>query len=130
MGNALAEVRSQAQASSDTLLVVYGGGGPLHSCNVAAQAGVNRVIITPFSAVFSAYSSSLMDIGHLYHHRADIRLVPPGEMESVEDLLAELRTRAERDMRGEGVSPDVLHWTVELIIEAAGTSAETRVQTH
>lgn len=129
MGNALAEVRSQTQAGSDTLMVVYGGGGPLHSCNFATRAGVNRIIITPFSAVFSAYSSSLMDIGHLYHHRADVRLVPPGDMDSVEAILADLRKRAEGDMRGEGVSPDDLHWTVELIIEAMGTGAETRLVT-
>jgi len=129
MGRALAEVRSQREDSADTLMVVYGGGGPLHSCHLAAQAKIKRIVITPFSAVFSAYSSSLMDIGHLYHHRANFRLAPPDDMDVVEAMLGVLRQRAEKDMRGEGVAPESLHWTVELIIEAAGGGAETKLIT-
>jgi len=129
MGTALADIRAQAKAGDDALLVVYGGGGPLHSCSVAAQAGINRIVITPFSAVFSAYSSSLMDIGHLYHHRADVKLRPVGDLNAVEPILAALKLRAESDMRGEGVDPGELHWAVELIIESIATGDEIKLLT-
>lgn len=129
MGDALGEIRTQAKADRDALLVVYGGGGPLHSCNVAAQAGVDRIVITPFSAVFSAYSSSLMDIGHLYHHRADVKLRPLDDIAPIEAILADLKIRAEKDMRGEGVDPADLHWMVEVIVESSSSAKEAKLVT-
>ncbi|PWC52537.1 hydantoinase/oxoprolinase family protein [Azospirillum sp. TSO22-1] len=111
----------------DPLMVVYGGAGPLHACAVAEAAGIRRIVVTPFSAVFSAYSSSLMDVGHLYHARVAATLRPAGAMDALAAALDGMRARAERDMRGEGFEPGQLHWTVELIVESKATGAETRL---
>ena len=43
---------------ANPLLLVYGGAGPAHCCEIAWFAGIKKVIITPFSAVFSAFASS------------------------------------------------------------------------
>lgn len=129
MAAALADSCREAGAGDDALLVVYGGGGPLHACRVATKAGIRRIVITPFSAVFSAYSSSLMDIGHLYHQRVSVPLRPQGDFAAIEAALAELGGRAKRDMRGEGISADALHLAAELVIEARRTGAEVKLAT-
>ncbi|HEY0837483.1 MAG TPA: hydantoinase/oxoprolinase family protein [Azospirillum sp.] len=113
----------------DPLMVVYGGAGPLHACAVAAMAGIRRIVVTPFSAVFSAYSSSLMDVGHLYHTRTSTTLRPAGDTADLAAALDEMRGRAERDMRGEGFEPDQLHWSAELIVQSRTTGAEARLTT-
>ena len=128
MGGALAEMAAEARAD-DPLMVIYGGGGPLHACKVAERAGVSRIVVTPFSAVFSAYSSSLMDVGHLYYRRTELALRPLADLAPVAAIVAELRRKAEADMRGEGVAAEQLHWSLELIVEAAGSGRETKLVT-
>ncbi|HYH19684.1 MAG TPA: hydantoinase/oxoprolinase family protein [Azospirillum sp.] len=113
----------------DPMMVVYGGAGPLHACAVAEMAGIRRIVVTPFSAVFSAYSSSLMDVGHLYHTRVATTLRPAGDMADVAAAIDAMRGRGERDMRGEGFAPEQVHWAVELIVQSRTTGAETKLTT-
>lgn len=126
MGGALAEIAAEARAT-DPLMVVYGGGGPLHACNMAERADIRRIVVTPFSAVFSAYSSSLMDVGHLYYRRTALKLRPLADLAPLGPIIAELRHKAEADMRGEGMAAKDLHWSLELIVEAAGSRRETKL---
>lgn len=126
MGHEVARLRDDLGAG-DPLMVVYGGAGPLHACEIARRAGVRRVVVTPFSAVFSAYSSSLMDVGHIYHQRVAVPLRPAADLGEVGALLDVLRRRAERDMRGEGHAPESLHWLAEVIVQSEATGEEVRL---
>lgn len=124
MGEALDGIRAEAGAGEDALMVVYGGGGPLHACRVAERAGIRRIVITPFSAVFSAYSSSLMDIGHLYHRRVSVSLRPAGDFAAIDAALAELERRAARDMRGEGIALAAAHRSLEVLVASGRREAK------
>lgn len=128
VGGEVARLREEVGAE-DPLLVVYGGAGPLHACEIARLAGIRRVVVTPFSAVFSAYSSSLMDVGHVYHQRVQVPLRPAGDLSELGTVLDRLRATAERDMRGEGYAPETLHWQAELIVESAVTGEEVKLTT-
>jgi N-methylhydantoinase A/acetophenone carboxylase len=119
VGRELARIRDQIGAHPDPLMVIYGGAGPLHSCRIAEIAGIDRLVITPFSAVFSAYSSSLMDVGHLYYHRLDLPLDAAHDYATVCETVATLRRRGNADMRGEGFSAEGVAWQLELIVEDA-----------
>lgn len=50
--------------------------GLLGARRIARVAGLPKMIITPFSAVFSAFGSSSMDVGHLYYRRAEVPVGP------------------------------------------------------
>lgn len=126
VGNELVRMRNRMEPHPNPLMVVYGGAGPLHSCAIAEIAGIERLVVTPFSAVFSAYSSSLMDVGHLYHQRMELPLTDGQDMATVYETIARLRRRAEADMRGEGFATGGLHWQLELIVED-GRGAEVRL---
>lgn len=123
VARAIADLRRELGAAVEPLMVLYGGAGPLHGCAIAERAGIGRLVVTPFSAVFSAYASSLMDVGHLYSRRTDIDLQIGGDLSPVGDAVADMRRRAEQDMRGEGFRRESLSWALDLIVEADGREA-------
>jgi N-methylhydantoinase A/acetophenone carboxylase len=81
-------------------------------------------LVTPVSAVFSAFGSSTLDVGHLYYRRVD---APPDAIGSVRlaEIVAAMRAEAERDLRGEGYAVDELTYGLELFVRNGGP--ETRV---
>lgn len=126
----MGEGTAQAAAGLDRArlaIVAYGGAGPLHACAIARIADVDRTVLTPFSAVFSAFSSSLMDVGHLYYRRVD---APLGERFDPAPLAAAeraMRAEAERDMRGEGLPLATLAYELRLFFATSGSAHEVLV---
>ncbi|MCX7171257.1 MAG: hydantoinase/oxoprolinase family protein, partial [Proteobacteria bacterium] len=111
--------------AQDALMVVYGGAGPLHCCNMAGAIG--KLVVTPYSAVFSAYSSSLMDVGHIYYRRCQTPLSVGSDFAALAGAVAAMRVRAEQDMRGEGYTAEKLVWSLELIVQGSEAGRETRL---
>lgn len=124
VGRELAQLRRDMGPHPEPMLVVYGGAGPLHSCAIAEASGISTLVVTPFSAVFSAYSSSLMDVGHLYYRRLALQLGEQTEVGNIDHAVQELRARAEVDMRGEGFSTENVAFALELIVSARGLEAK------
>lgn len=48
------------------VLMAFGGAGPMSACGVAEMAGLDRVLIPRFAAVFSAFGISFSDIRHTH----------------------------------------------------------------
>jgi N-methylhydantoinase A len=119
MGSAIAKVGDEL-GTTERVVVAYGGAGGLHACDIAASAGAARTIMTPFAAVSSAYSSSLMDAGHLYYRRVDLALEKAMKLEPVNAAVAEMWKEARRDMRSEGFDEDVLSGELQLFAAAEG----------
>jgi N-methylhydantoinase A/oxoprolinase/acetone carboxylase beta subunit len=88
------ELTARGLDPADTVLLAFGGNGPAHACGIAEAAGIGEILTVPFASVFSAFGASSADVRHAYEE-------PAGE-----GVLDELRTRALRDMRGEGFGPD------------------------
>ena len=90
------------------VLVAYGGAGPTHCCAFASELGVRKIITLPLSPVFCAFGAATMDIMHSYEKGQRITLEGGLRGEYVpsytefNEVVDELRTRAIRDMRGEG----------------------------
>lgn len=127
VGEAVGTLKGQAVGDSP-LLTVYGGAGPLHACRVAEIAGLRKIAITPYSAVFSAFSSSLMDVGHSYLRAVDAGPDDPTLRETVAGAVAEMHGAALRDMRGEGFDTDSLSWQMDAILRRAdGSEGRIRI---
>jgi len=127
MGKELLKIKNALQKGDDLLLVVYGGAGPAHCCSLAQTAGIKKIVIVPFSAVFSAFSSSNMDVGHVYYARVDSPLQEGNDFSLVEKALGDLRAEAERDMRGEGFSPESIGLNMELFVKGTENGKEVKV---
>jgi N-methylhydantoinase A/acetophenone carboxylase len=123
MGEGVAEAAGGLDPRN-TIMVAYGGAGPLHMCAVADRAGLDRVILTPFSAVFSAFSSSLMDVGHLYFRRLDVQLAAENDVAPLRMAEQSMRMEAHRDMRGEGFDLNSLEYELRLFIGCGSDGRE------
>jgi N-methylhydantoinase A len=129
LGAAIMGVSDNFKTGSDPVIVAYGGAGGLHACDIASATGIKKVIITPFSAVFSAYSSSLMDVGHIYYRRIDSPFNRSFDPEKLECAVADMRREAERDMRGEGFEENELNYSLQLFIKDTDENREVRLDT-
>ena len=127
MGREVRRLREEMMCEEDPLLVFYGGAGPAHCCGIAETAGLKKMVITPFSAVFSAFSSSHMDVGHLYYRRVDLPLRTDTDFREVEKAVEAMWREAERDMRGEGFSKDRIVASLELIVEPEAGGSEVKL---
>lgn len=92
-----AELHRFTKISPETVMLAFGGAGPLNACGVADKAGIRRVAIPQMAAVFSAYGIGACDISQRYQ----VTLADPSALGAT---LAELRTKAARDMFAEGCS--------------------------
>lgn len=129
LGMAVSEAASHLRNGNDAVIVAYGGAGGLHACDMATAAGIRKIIMTPFSAIFSAYSSSLMDVGHIYYRRIDSPFNHSFDPQKLEIAVAEMRREAGRDMRGEGFRGSELNYSLQLFIKNTDGKQEIRLDT-
>lgn len=127
MGRELAEMLKGLGSDFDPLLVVYGGGGPTHSCHIGHIAGLKRLVVTPFSSVFSAFSSSSMDVGHIYYRRVALPLDDHKGLADLAEPLANMQQEALRDMRGEGFSQEEVSAELELLVSDPSGEREVKI---
>ncbi|WP_170964440.1 hydantoinase/oxoprolinase family protein [Natronomonas salsuginis] len=84
-------------------LVGFGGAGPVHACNVAAELEIDEVVFPNRPGVLSALGLLVSDIRH-EHVRSLVETVDrvdPGEIEAGIDELIE---RADSELESEGVA--------------------------
>lgn len=111
------EVQRFTKVTSETVLLAFGGAGPLNACGVAEHAGIKRVAVPAMAAVFSAYGIGSCDISQRY----TVALQPAQRSKhGLSDVLAEQLVRARRDMFAEGFEPGQYEVQVRLV----GISAE------
>ncbi len=88
----------------DFALIAFGGAGPMHACDLAAELGLKKVIIPLAPGVFSALGLLLADYRHEF--KASVlkplsKVVP----EDLEGIFKSMESKARRVLRDEGV-PD------------------------
>ena len=127
MGQGIKKLREKLWGNETPLLVVYGGAGPMHCCDFARIGGLGKIVITPFSGVFSAFSSSTMDVGHIYYRGAITALGEGSDGAALSLAVAAMKREAVRDMRGEGFAADGLVFGLELFFQSADGGQEVKV---
>jgi len=112
------EVTLRGYRPSEFTLFAFGGGGPTH---VAGYMGeIPRAVMFPFSPVFCAYGSSIMDVVHLYERSQRMMLLAPltgapaVDREAFNAMVKELMDEARREVESEGLSWDDATVSLEL----------------
>jgi N-methylhydantoinase A/oxoprolinase/acetone carboxylase beta subunit len=102
------EVTLRGYRPSDFAIFAFGGGGPTH---VAGYSGeIPRAVMFPFSPVFCAYGSSIMDVVHLYERSQRMMLLAPitgapaVDHDAFNGMVRELLQEARREVEAEGLS--------------------------
>ena len=112
------EVTLRGYRPSEFTLFAFGGGGPTH---VAGYMGeIPRAVMFPFSPVFCAYGSSIMDVVHLYERSQRMMLLAPltgapaVDREAFNAMVRELMDEARREVEAEGLNWDDATVSLEL----------------
>jgi len=108
------------------VLVAAGGGGPMHAAALAAELLVKRLVVPPYSGVFSAWGMSLaaprVDLVQTWIVRTSS--VEPG---AIDECLARLEDEAAAALLGQGVDPSVLRCDRSADIRYRGQEHAVRV---
>ncbi|UGS34378.1 hydantoinase/oxoprolinase family protein [Capillimicrobium parvum] len=101
------EVTLRGYRPSDFVIFAFGGGGPTH---VAGYSGeIPRAVMFPFSPVFCAYGSSIMDVVHLYERSQRMLLLEPINGAATDDyerfnaMVRDMMEEARREVESEGL---------------------------
>lgn len=109
------ELHRFTRISKDTVMLAFGGAGPLNACGVAEKAGVDQVVVPQLAAVFSAYGIGSCDISQRYAVALEAR-----SDSGLNAALAALKLKAMRDMFAEGVAEGGYTVEATLVAERAG----------
>lgn len=127
MGDTIAkETFLRGYKPSDFILFAFGGAGPTHCCSYGPYAGVNKIVVFPFSPVFCAYGSSTMDILHLYEQSLRLPLLAPVSMKCFEDYdvfnnaIKVLQEKAIKDITNEGFAVESIKFGLEIEAKYGG----------
>ncbi|CAA0079830.1 Acetophenone carboxylase alpha subunit [Zhongshania aliphaticivorans] len=94
-------IRAYTTICDNTVLMAFGGGGPMGVTAVAKSAGITRVLIPRLSAVFSAHGIGFSDIAHLASESITVE-----STQQITDIYQRLKARVLRDMQTEGYGAD------------------------
>jgi N-methylhydantoinase A/oxoprolinase/acetone carboxylase beta subunit len=101
------EVTLRGYRPSEFTLFAFGGGGPTHAAGYMGD--IPRAVMFPFSPVFCAYGSSIMDVVHLYERSQRMVLLAPltgapvVDREAFNTMVRELMDEARREVEAEGL---------------------------
>jgi N-methylhydantoinase A len=87
-------------------LLAFGGAGPMSACGIAERAGISKVIVPRYAAVFSAFGIGFSPIRH--EHRMEMAGFTPDQIRQAQESLMR---RAARAMQSEGF--DLADCTIE-----------------
>lgn len=102
------EVMLRGYRPSEFTVFAFGGGGPTHMAGYMGE--IPRAVMFPFSPVFCAYGSSIMDVVHLYERSHRMVLLEPmtgaptSDYEQFNSVVQDLMSEARREVESEGLS--------------------------
>jgi N-methylhydantoinase A len=127
------EVVLRGYRPEEFVLFAFGGGGPTHAAGYAGD--IPTTVVFPYSAVFCAFGSSIMDVMHVYEKSRRMVLIEPmtgrptTDFEQFNATVRELLEQARREMAGEGLPVDQAVFELELDMLYGGLIHSKRTST-
>jgi N-methylhydantoinase A len=104
MANKITEVSTKRGYDiRNTIMIAGGGGGPIHGGFIADSLGIDRVVVPPVAALYSAFGMFAMDIGQDYARSFVTRVGDP-DVEGLNRIYAEMEAEALASFRVHGVA--------------------------
>lgn len=127
------EVAVKGYNPKNFVMLSYGGGGPMHACGYSDEIGISRILIPPFSCVFSALGAGNMSQLHIHETSLYMMLYDSNKEQLLEDFtvfneeLDKLEARGREDLRRQGVPEDAIKTRVEIDMRYGNQLAETGI---
>ncbi len=127
------EVVLRGYRPEEFVLFAFGGGGPTHSAGY--HGDIPQTVIFPFSPVFCALGSSIMDIVHVYESSRRMTFIEPYtgraavDREAFNAIVRGLKEQAQEELAAEGLDPNDAVYTLELDMLYGGLIHSKRTAT-
>ena len=127
------EVAVKGYNPKNFVLLSYGGGGPLHACGYSDEIGISRILIPPFSCVFSALGAGNMNQLHIHETSLYMMLYDANLRQVLSDFtefnrtVVELEAKGREDLRRQGVPDDAIRARVEVDMRYGNQLAQTGI---
>ncbi|PZR70350.1 MAG: acetophenone carboxylase [Candidatus Dormiibacter spiritus] len=127
------EVVLRGYRPEEFVLFAFGGGGPTHAAGYADE--IPTTVVFPYSAVFCAFGSSIMDVMHVYERSRRMILIEPitgkatSDYEPFNATVRELLEQAKREMAAEGLPVEQARFELELDMLYGGLIHSKRTAT-
>lgn len=134
MANGIAqELRVRGYEPRHFTMLAYGGNGALHCCGIANAIGIDRVLVPPYSSVFSAVGASNMDQLHIHERSLYLSFYDSNTRRLYQDfhtfnaVVAELEARGHADLLRQGYAAADVEHRLELDMRYGNQLAQTAV---
>lgn len=134
MANGIAqELRARGYEPKHFTMLAYGGNGALHACGIARAIGINRVLVPPFSSVFSAVGAGNMDQLHIHERSLYLQVYDSvsrsllSDFQSFNAIIAELEARGQADLLRQGFAEQQIEHRLEVDMRYGNQLAQTAV---
>lgn len=134
MANGIAqELRVRGYEPRHFTMLAYGGNGALHCCGIANAIGIDRVLVPPFSSVFSAVGASNMDQLHIHERSLYLSFYDSNtrrlydDFQSFNAVVEELEARGRDDLLRQGYAAADVEHRLELDMRYGNQLAQTAV---
>lgn len=127
------EVAVKGYNPKNFVLLSYGGGGPMHACGYSDEIGISRILIPPFSCVFSALGAGNMNQLHIHETSVYMMLYDANLRAVLKDFsvfnrtVAELEAKGREDLRRQGVADSAIQIRLEVDMRYGNQLAQTGI---
>ena len=105
MANKITEVSTKRGYDvRDTVMIAGGGGGAIHAGFIAESLGIEKVVVPPVAALYSAFGMFAMDIGQDYA-RSFVGRVTNVDLAALNRVYEEMEAEAAKSFRLHGIDP-------------------------
>jgi N-methylhydantoinase A len=111
----------------DLALMAFGGGGPLHAVDVARLLGIQRVLISPVSGVFSAAGMLAAEAIHEFV-RPILAPLASADPLAVQNVMERMAADGRAALAGEGYDKAAIQLRFAADLRYAGQSSQLMVQ--
>lgn len=136
----LKELRSKGYQPQDFTMLAYGGNGPLHACGIARHANVDKVLVPPFSANFSAAGGASMQPMHFHEQTQMVplcnmrkigtqpkRLVFWEDYDALNRIIEGLEQRGRAELQRQGIDVNKVKHRLELDMRYGSQKMEAAI---
>ena len=134
MANGIAqELRARGYEPKSFTLLAYGGNGALHACGIADAIGIRKVLVPPFSSIFSAVGAGNMDQLHIHERSLYLQVYDSvtrkllSNFDSFNTIVEQLEERGKADLLRQGYAVNDIEHRLELDMRYGNQLAQTAV---
>ena len=114
------ELRLRGYLPSEFTMLAYGGNGPLHACGIAGHLGISKVLVPPYSSVFSALGAGNTPQLHIHERTVPITLFDAttrvlfSDFAGFNAIVEELEAKGRADLVRQGLPAESVQHRLEL----------------